>query len=381
MKLGILAGEASGDLLGRGLITALRSTYPHLDVTGIGGPAMIQAGCHSLYDMERLSVMGFFEPLMRIRELIRMRSSLIRYFLENKPDVFVGIDSPDFNLGLELHLRKAGIPVVHYVSPSLWAWRQKRIHKIAKATDLVLTLFPFEEAFYKKHHVPAKFVGHPLADLIPLQVDKKKFRERLGLDPHKIYIALLPGSRHRELKYLGELFAATANQCWQQNKNIEFITSAVNPIRDAEFKAICQRIAPSVPIHFFIHQSHEVMGASDVVLVTSGTATLETLLFKRPMVIAYRMGKLTFQIAKRLIKLPSIGLPNLLAQQSLVPEFIQDAATPNALADALLNFINDPEQARYLENAFSIIHQQLRCNANEQAANALKDLIIYQKVS
>lgn len=375
MKLGILAGEASGDLLGHGLITALQSSYPELSVTGIGGPAMIKAGCHSFYEMERLSVMGFYEPLMRIGELIRMRSGLMRHFIANKLDVFVGIDSPDFNLGLEIKLRKAGIPVIHYVSPSVWAWRQKRIHKIAKATDLVLTLFPFEVDFYQKHHVPARFVGHPLADLIPLEIDKLAARQRLQLDPNKVYIALLPGSRRNELKNMGELFIAAAKKCLQQNSNIQFITSAANVMRAAEFKTMCERLAPDLPIHFFVSKSHDVMAASDVVLVTSGTATLETMLFKRPMAIVYRIGNITFQIAKRLIKLPFIGLPNLLAKQSLVPEFIQDAATPDALAYALLDYLHHPEKAHALEKAFLDIHQQLRCHANEQAANAVKDVV------
>lgn len=376
MKLGILAGEASGDLLGQGLITALQSpSSSKLSVTGIGGPAMIKAGCHSLYEMERLSVMGFFEPLMRIHELIKIRNGIERYFIEHKPDVFVGIDSPDFNLGLELKLRKAGIPVIHYVSPSVWAWRQKRIHKIAKATDLVLTLFPFEADFYQKHHVPARFVGHPLADLIPLEIDKLAARQRLVLDPSISYVALLPGSRRNELKNMGELFIETARKCLQQNPALQFITSAANTARDAEFKATCKRLAPDLPIHFFVGKSHDVMAASDVVLVTSGTATLETMLFKRPMAIVYRIGNITFQIAKRLIKLPFIGLPNLLAQKSLVPEFIQDAATPNALANALLDYVNHPEKTQALQSAFLEIHKQLRCNANEQAADAVKCLI------
>ncbi len=371
MKLGILAGEASGDLLGQGLITALQPSYPELNVTGVGGSAMIKAGCHSLYDMERLSVMGFYEPLMRIGELIRMRSGLIKHFMANKPDVFVGIDSPDFNLGLEIKLRKAGIPVIHYVSPSVWAWRQYRIHKIAKAADLVLTLFPFEVDFYQKYDVAARFVGHPLADLIPLDIDKLAARKRLQLDPQVTYVALLPGSRRHELKNMGELFAASAKKCLQQNPAIQFITSAVNAARDAEFKTLCE----GLPMHFFAGKSHDVMAASDVVLVTSGTATLETMLFKRPMVIVYRIGNITFQIAKRLITLPFIGLPNLLAKQSLVPEFIQDAATPDAIAHALLDYLDHPEKALALEKAFLDIHQQLRCHANEQAAKAVRYII------
>lgn len=374
MKIGILAGEASGDNLGAGLISKLRTLQPNLQIAGIGGPAMIKAGCHSLFEMERLSVMGFYEPMMRIGELLRMRRELLRYFTHNRPDVFIGIDSPDFNLGLELNLRKIGIPVVHYVSPSVWAWRQKRIHKIAKATNLVLTLFPFEADFYQKHQVPSCFVGHPLADVIPLKPDKIKARQTLGIATDETYIALLPGSRRSELKYMAEVFIKTAKQCLQKNPKIKFITSAANAARYKEFQEKCQQLAPELPIHFFIGKSHDVLAAADVVLVTSGTATLETMLFKRPMAIVFKTGSITFQIAKRLVKLQHIGLPNLLANQGLVPEFIQDAATPSVLSETLLDYLNHPEKTAILEQAFLEIHNQLRCDASLQAAKAVNDL-------
>lgn len=372
MKIGILAGEASGDLLGAGLISELRPYCADLKIIGIGGPAMIKEGCESLYEMERLSVMGFYEPLMRLPELIKMRRGLYRYFSQNPPDVFIGIDSPDFNLGLELKLRQRSIPVVHYVSPSVWAWRQKRIHKIAKATDLVLTLFPFEADFYRQHHVPVHFVGHPLADLIPMQPDKLAARRQLTIDADAEYIALLPGSRRFELKNLAELFIATAKQCLQKRPHVQFITSAANDLRNQEFQAVCKRLAPELPIHFFVKQSHAVMAAADVVLVTSGTATLETMLFKKPMVIMYRVGAITYQIAKRMIKLPFIGLPNLLANEALVSEFIQEAAEPGRVSDALLDFLHHPEKSQVLVDKFTAIHQQLRLNANLRAAEAVK---------
>ena len=376
--MGILAGEASGDLLGAGLISQLSAQYPTLTTSGMGGPAMIREGCHSLFDMERLSVMGFYEPLMRLPELIKIRSELFKHFINNKPDLFVGIDSPDFNLGLELKLKQAGTPVIHYVSPSVWAWRQKRIHKIAKATDMVLTLFPFEADFYHQHHVPARFVGHPLADLIPLQTNQRDARCQLNIDPEGQYIALLPGSRRFELKNLAELFVATAKSCLQKNPQLKFITSAANDLRNTEFQTICKKLAPELPIHFFVKQTHAVMAAADVVLVTSGTATLETMLFKRPMVIVYRTGPITFQIAKRLIKLKYIGLPNLLANESLVPEFIQDAAQPDAVANALLDFIHHPEKSESLMKAFTDIHLQLRRDANAQAADAVRNLLSFR---
>jgi lipid-A-disaccharide synthase len=405
----MVAGELSGDLLGAGLIQGLKSpltplfqrgesnaaflqkgesdaTFPpfekgglggilNLNISGIGGPYMIAAGCDSLFDIERLAVMGLIEPLRRLPELFKIRHALYTHFVRTKPDVFIGIDSPDFNLGLELKLRQAGIPIVHYVSPSVWAWRKKRIHKIAKAVDLVLTLFPFEADFYQQHDVPACFVGHPLADQIPLQSDKVAARNQLGLATEPTYIALLPGSRRNEIHYLAETFIATAKQCWQAKPQLQFITSAANAARDQEFKAHCQRLAPDLPIHFFEGRSHEVMAAADVVLVTSGTATLETMLFKRPMVIAYRMANLTYQIARHLVKIPYIGLPNLLANQMLVPEFIQDAAKPEKMAEAVLDYLDHPEKISQLQTTFTEIHQQLRCDANHRAAEAVLQLV------
>lgn len=374
-KIGILAGEPSGDILGAGLIGALNKQHSHLEFTGIGGPKMIHAGCRSLHEMERLSVMGLIEPFFRLPELFRIRRQLYHYFLQHRPDVFIGIDSPDFNLGLELKLHQKGISVIHYVSPSVWAWRQKRIFKIAKATDLVLTLFPFEADFYKKHDVPVQFVGHPLADLIPLQNDKFAARTKLQLDPEGTYIALLPGSRENEIKFLAERFLATAYQCWKKRSQIKFITSSVNELRYQELQRIHKQRCPDLPLTFFQGYSHDVMEASDLVLVTSGTATLETMLYKRPMVIAYRMANLTYQLARHLVKLKYIGIPNLLADEKCVPEFIQEAATPENMSRALLDFLDHPEKITVLENKFLKMHQTLRCDANQQAAKAVLDLL------
>lgn len=375
MNLGVVAGEPSGDLLGAGLIKALRDSSPDMTTVGVGGHAMIALGCESLYDMESLSVMGLVEPLLHLPKIFKIRRGLQHYFLKHRPDVFVGIDSPDFNLGLERKLKKANIPVVHYVSPSVWAWRKKRILKIAKAVDLMLTLFPFEAKFYQTHHVPVKFVGHPLADQIPLHPNKLAARQTLNIDPEKTVIALLPGSRRKEIQYLAELFIATAHICWQKNRDLIFVTSAVNEQRNQEFQAHCHKISPHLPIYFFEKRSHDVMAAADVVLVTSGTATLETLLFKRPMVIAYRMANLTYQIAKHLVKIPFIGLPNLLVNELCVPEFIQDQATPEALAEALLDFIEHPKKVEMLQEKFLQLHLTLRCNASQQAADAIEELM------
>jgi lipid-A-disaccharide synthase len=374
MKVGIVAGEPSGSLLGAGLLHALRLEKPLLDSSGIGGADMIAAGFKSLHEMDRLSVMGLIEPLGRLPELFKIRKDLFQHFSTNKPDVFIGIDAPDFNLGLELKLRQAGMPVIHYVSPSVWAWRKKRIHKIAKAVDMVLTLLPFEAAFYEEHNVPSCFVGHPLADQIPLHTDQAAAKKALGLEPDTTYIALLPGSRKNELHYLGELFLKTALRCREKNPALKFITSAANGARNQEFQNLWRAIAPDLPLTFFENKSHAVMAAADVVLVTSGTATLETMLFKRPMVIAYRMANMTYQIARHLVKIPFIGLPNLLANQSLVPEFIQDAAQPDILAAALLDFLNHPETAQRLHEHFTNIHVQLRRDANQRAAEAVLNI-------
>lgn len=375
MKLGIVAGELSGDTLGAGLINALQKSDTHLSATGVGGPAMIEAGFKSMYDIESLSLMGFFEPLMHLPELIKMRRGLYHQFINNRPDVFIGIDSPDFNLGLEHKLRKANIPIVHYVSPSVWAWRKNRIIKIAKSVDLMLTLFPFEADFYRQHNVPVRFVGHPLADQIPLQPDKLAARERLNLDPGKTYIAILPGSRKNEIKYLGKLFIATAHRLWKLRNQVEFITSSANPRRDQEFRDLWQAQVPEIPMKFYKARTRDVLEAADMVLVTSGTATLETMLYKRPMVIAYRTGPLTFQIARRLIKVPFIGLPNLLANERIVPEFIQNDATPESLTLELLNYLDHPEKVAELEHKFTQMHRVLRCNASQKAADAIAELL------
>jgi lipid-A-disaccharide synthase len=358
MNVGIVAGEISGDHLGSGLIRSLQQLQPAVSISGVGGPQMMAAGCHSLYDMERLAVMGLYQ-----------------HFSAHKPDVFIGIDAPDFNLGLELKLKKLGIPTVHYVSPSVWAWRKKRIHKIAKATDLVLTLFPFETAFYKQHNVPAEFVGHPLADAIPLEDCKTTAREQLKLNPTDTLIALLPGSRRNEIFYLADIFIETAKQCLQQNPKLIFITASANSARDKEFKEHCQRIAPNLPIHFFVGQSHQVMAAADIVLVTSGTATLEAMLFKRPMIVAYKMANLTYQIAKHLVKIPHIALPNLLANQRLVPEFIQNEVIPANLTNAIFDYLNHPEKIISMQHEFLKIHRQLSRGANESAALAVLKLL------
>ncbi|OGT35237.1 MAG: lipid-A-disaccharide synthase [Gammaproteobacteria bacterium RIFCSPHIGHO2_12_FULL_37_14] len=355
----MLAGEASGDLLGAELIHALRDQYPHAQIEGIGGPAMIAAGCVSLFDIERLNVMGLIEPIFRLPDLIRLRKNVYHYFLQHRPDVFIGIDAPDFNLGLESKLRHAGIPVIHYVSPSVWAWRQYRVRKIAKAVDLMLTLLPFEAKFYERNQVPVRYVGHPLADQIPIQPDKFAARRALCIDEHVTYIALLPGSRQQEIRYMAQPFLLAAQQILIQKPNVRFITSHTNEQRYQEFYEYYRQISPNLPLEFFTRRSHDVMAAADVVMVTSGTATLETMLYKKPMVIAYRMSRLTYQLAKLLVKTPYVGLPNLLANSEIVPELIQDAVKPEIIAQQVLHFLNHPDEVRVLENKFTELHRGL----------------------
>lgn len=375
MRIGIVAGEASGDLLGAKLIAALKVADPLLQVEGVGGPAMIEAGCKSLFDMERLAVMGLIEPLKRLPDLFKLRRDLYQHFITNPPDVFIGIDAPDFNLGLELKLRNKGIKTIHYVSPSVWAWRQRRIHKIAKAVDMMLTLLPFEAAFYEKHQVPVRYVGHPLASQIPMQIDVKAARRSLNLDEGLTYIALLPGSRSQEIRYLAEPFLRAAYLAWKARPNLRFVTSHINEKRYQAFAAFHKEFAPDLPLTFYLRKSQEVMAASNVVLVTSGTATLETMLYKKPMIIAYRMSPITYQLAKYLVKTPFIGLPNIIAQEMLVPELIQDAVTPEKIVEQLFRFLDQPKLIEHLQNKFNAIHNELNADSATRIRDAVMSVI------
>lgn len=375
MKIGMLAGEASGDLLGAKLIYALKEKVPNLQVEGIGGPAMIAAGCHSLFDIERLAVMGLIEPLLRLPDLIKLRLQIFKYFAANKPDVFIGIDAPDFNIGLELKLRKLGVPVVHYVSPSVWAWRSYRVYKIAKAVDLMLTLLPFETKFYEDHHVPARYIGHPLADQIPLIPDKMAARRALCIEEKGRYVAILPGSRRQEIRYMAEPFLRAALLLHRAYPQLRFLTSHVNEQRYQEFYEAYKQYAPDIPLQFFTRRSQDVLAASDVVLVTSGTATLETMLHKKPMVIAYKMSKLIFPLVKMIVKTPYAGLPNLLSNQLLVPELIQDEVNPEVISQQLMQYLTDPNKIVILENKFKELHQLLRFDSTHRASEAILALL------
>jgi len=370
LRVALVAGEASGDILGAGLMQALKARHPQIEFIGVGGPLMQAEGLSPYFPMERLAVMGLVEVLGRLPELLARRRRLIKTLIDAKPDVFIGIDAPDFNLGLELKLRRAGIKTVHYVSPSVWAWRQKRVLKIRDACDLMLTLFPFEAQFYDAHQVPVRFVGHPLADAIPLQADRAGAREVLDLPQDGAVVALLPGSRGGEVARLGALFLDTAMRLRTLRPGIRFVMPCASPERRVQLEQML--VGRDLPLTLLDGRSHDALAACDAVLIASGTATLEALLYKRPMVVAYKVAPLTYLILKRLVSSAYISLPNLLAQRLLVPELIQDAATPEALAQALAPLLNDGEVQT---EGFDVIHRALRRDASAQAAEAVLALI------
>jgi lipid-A-disaccharide synthase len=369
LRIALVAGEASGDILGAGLMRALKAQHSAVEFIGVGGPLMQAEGLTSYFPMERLSVMGLVEVLGRLRELLVRRKLLIQTLIEEKPDVFIGIDAPDFTLNIELRLRQAGIKTVHYVSPSVWAWRQKRVLKIREGCDLMLTLLPFEARFYEEKGVPVRFVGHTLADTIPLHADRAAARAELGL-PDGPLVALMPGSRGGEVGRLGTVFFDAAERLQALKPGVRFVLPCASPQRRAQIETLLQ--GRNLPLTLLDGQSHLALAACDAVLIASGTATLEALLYKRPMVVAYRLAPLTFWILKRMVKSPYISLPNLLAQRLLVPELLQDDATPEALAQTLLPLIDGGEEQT---RGFDAIHRTLRRDASNQAADAVLTLI------
>lgn len=375
LTIAIIAGEASGDILGAGLIRSLRNRYPNARFVGIGGDEMNAEGFHSLVPMERLSVMGLVEVLGRIRELFSIRARLLDYLFTTPPDVVIGIDSPDFTLAIERRCREAGIPSVHYVSPSVWAWRQKRIFKIAKSVDLMLTLFPFEARFYEEHQVPVAFVGHPLADRIPMEPDTGSARESLGLEPDKPVLAVLPGSRGGEVERLGTLFLEASRWLQARRPDIQLVIPCVNRDRERQVQALVESLDVKLSVTLVRGRSREVMAASDVVLLASGTATLEAMLLKKPMVVGYRLSNFSYKLLSRLVKVPWVALPNLLAQKPLVPELLQDDATPESLGAAVLERLENEQERAALKRAFSELHQSLKQNADERAAKAVSELL------
>ncbi|HEY1898874.1 MAG TPA: lipid-A-disaccharide synthase [Steroidobacteraceae bacterium] len=377
LVIGLVAGESSGDSLGAALLDALRARTAALQAFGVAGPRMRAAGCEVWADSHELAVMGLIEPLAHLPRLFALRRRLVRDMVHKRPHVFVGIDAPAFNIGLAAQLRTRGIPTVQYVSPQVWAWRPGRVRGIARACDLVLCLFPFESDFYRQHGVRAQFVGHPLADQIPLQTDRAAARQALGLDPQGTIIALLPGSRLGEVQRLGEDFLRAALWLQGSRPDLQFIAPmASRQVRDV-FAAQRERMAGGVAVQLFDGQAQQALIAADAVLVASGTATLETLLTRRPMVVAYRFSALTALLLRGLglVKVKHFSQPNLLTGKPLVPEFLQEGVTGVALGQALLRQITDTAGRLQIEAEFLKVHQQLRVGAADRAAQAIVDLV------
>ena len=374
LRIGLVANEPSGDLLGAALAAEIRALAPEARLVGVAGPRMLAAGCESLFPMERLSVMGLTEVLGHLPELLRLRRQLVRHFLADPPAVLVGIDAPDFNLGLERRLREAGIPTAHLVSPTVWAWRPGRVKGIRRAMDLMLCVFPFEEPFLRQHGVPARFVGHPLADQIPLAVDRVAARTALGLDGERPVIALLPGSRAGEMTRLAAPFIETAVLCRRARPELQFATPLVNGRLRGIFESELRRLAPDLPVLLVDGRSRDVIAAADCVLTASGTATLECLLLKRPMAVGYRVNPVTYRLARWLVKVPYAAMANLLAGRELAPEFLQGRCRAELMAPVLLDFLDNPEGVAEIQSEYARIHAGMRHNAAREAARAVLSL-------
>ena len=375
LQVGIVAGEASGDNLAAGLIQAVRERVPDAVFEGVAGPRMKAAGCHSLFPMENLAVMGLVEVLKHLPGLLSMRKQLRHHFMENPPDIFIGVDAPDFNLGLERTLKQAGIRTLHYVSPSVWAWRKYRVRKIAASVDCMLTLFPFEERFYVQQQVPARCVGHPLADLITDEVDQAQARQHIALEHNGPVVALLPGSRVGEVKRLAADFLNAAAWCYQRRDDLHFVVPLANDDCRQAFEEVLSAMPTRLPLTLLNGQGLEAMAAANAVMLASGTATLECMLLKRPMVVAYRLSPLTYQIARMLVRSRYYSLPNLLADRPLVKELIQGEVTAESLGREILALLEDPQYTRELAGIFSGIHHELRRDASRVAADTVLDLV------
>lgn len=372
----MVAGEASGDQLAAPLIAALQARHKPIMLAGIGGPRMEALGFESHYPMEKLSVRGYAEVLWHYREIMAIRSRLTKALLAERPDVFIGVDASDFNLGLERKLKDAGIPAIHYVSPSVWAWRGWRVRKIARSVSRILVMFPFEQPLYEKAGVPVTYVGHPLADLIPLEPKKQDARAALRLPPGKLIVALLPGSRRSELHYMAKAFILAAHRFRQEVHDVHFVCPTVTrETRDMFERTVHVEQRTDLPLTLLFGHSHEALEAADLALVASGTATLEAALFKTPMVIAYRQSPLTSALMRGMVYLPYVGMPNILAGEKLVPELLQDDANPAALAGALLTLLRDTAAQRRQVERFREFHHLLRQDAAAKAAHAVLEVL------
>lgn len=377
IRIAMVAGEASGDLLASHLIRAVRQHLPDVEFYGIGGPKMQAEGFDARWPSELLAVHGYVDALKRYRELSAIRNKLLAEIRRSRPAAFIGVDAPDFNLWLEGRVKAAGMPSIHFVSPSIWAWRGGRIKGIARSVSRMLCLFPFEMPLYDRAGVPATYVGHPLADVFPLKPDRAAARERLNLPPTGKVIALLPGSRQSEVRNLADTFIGTAALLAQRHPDAIFLVPlATRETRSLFEEALYRNKATELPIRMLFGHAVDAMTAADVVLVASGTASLEAALLKRPMVISYRIGKWQYRLMKRMAYLPWVGLPNILCNESLVPELLQDDAIPEKLADALDRWLLDPAGCRALEDRFTELHLSLRQNTAEKAAAAILPYLV-----
>jgi lipid-A-disaccharide synthase len=376
MRIAMVAGEASGDLLAAHLIRALRVKFPDASFVGIGGPKMQREGFEAWWPSEALSVMGFVDVLKNLPSLLRVRRDLLKRLKHSPPDIFIGIDAPDFNLGVESKLRRVGVRTIHYVSPSIWAWRGSRVHKIGRAAEHILCLFPFEPEVYARHGISATYVGHPLADDFPIAPPIAKARLLLQVDEDAKVVAVLPGSRSGELRYLAPIYVGAIKILAAQRPQLQFLVPLITrQTREIFEEALHLAGANDLAVRLLFGHAHEAMAASDVVLVASGTATLEAALLKRPMVIAYKAGSLSFRLAKFLAYLPWAGLPNILAREFLVPELLQNDATPEKLAAAVGLWLDDKDACKRLTGRFEQIHLSLRQNNGERAAEAVASLL------
>jgi lipid-A-disaccharide synthase len=374
-RFALVAGETSGDLLAGLLLNGLRQRWPDLQAAGIGGPRMIEQGFDAWWPSEKLAVRGYVEVLRHYREIVGIRGQLKQRLLgADRPDVFIGVDAPDFNLDLEAALKARGIRTVHFVCPSVWAWRPERIEKIRRSADHVLCIFPFEPELLARHGIDATYVGHPLADVIPMAPDRAAARAALGLADEDTVVAILPGSRASEVQYLVQVFFAAAAQMLRQRPTLRFVVPAVPALRE-KIEAAARAAGLGAHLSVVPGQSHTVLAACDVTLIASGTATLEAALFKRPMVIAYNMNWLSWQIMRRKQLQPWVGLPNILCNDFVVPEFLQDAATPQALAQAVLAWLDAPERIEALRQRFTALHQTLRQNTAQRATDAIEKVL------
>jgi lipid-A-disaccharide synthase len=376
VRIAMVAGEASGDLLGGGLIEALRRRIPTAVFSGIGGPRMIGAGLESWFPQEKLAVRGFVEVLRHLREILAVRREVARRVLAERPQLFLGIDSPEFNLGLERRLKTAGVRTAHMVSPQVWAWRQGRVHSIGRSVSKLLVLFPFEEALYRDAGIGVTYVGHPLADEIPDRIDREAMRVELRLPARAKVVTVLPGSRQSEIEMMGDAFIETAKLVARAVPDVRFLVPLVTRETRAMFEeAIYRCDARELPLTLLFGHARDALAACDVALAASGTVTLEAALSHRAMVIAYRVAPLSATIARWLVRVPHIGLPNILCGEAVAPEFLQDDATPENLAQAVANLLADEPVRRRIEHRFERLHQVLRCDAAERAADALMPLL------